>query len=67
MCIATVYDNSANKEMLLQDVVSLDIDNEKVLLTTILGERKSIDARIKHIDFLKHNIIIEPSKQPTLK
>jgi predicted RNA-binding protein len=43
-------------------VVSMDIDNKKINLTTILGERKTLTGTVKYVDFLKHTVLIEPQK-----
>ena len=62
MCIATVYAGNAGRmEKIMQDVISVDFDDQGILLTTILGEEKLLDAgtKIKHIDFLKHSVTVE--------
>jgi len=62
MCIATVYvDDAGQMEKVMQDVVSVEFDNHSILLTTILGEKKRLSAKIKHIDFLKHSVTVESS------
>ena len=60
MCIATVYSDDAGKlELLMQDVVSIESDENDMLLNTILGEKKLLKARIKYVDFLKHSVTVE--------
>ena len=60
MCIATIYiDEGDRKEEVMRDVVSVDADNGGVLLTSILGEEKLLEASIRNIDFLKHSVIVE--------
>lgn len=62
MCIATVYiDKAGGMEEMLQDVVSLDLDSHDMVLTTLLGETRHLKGTIKHVDFLKHSVTIEPS------
>lgn len=62
MCIATIYvDNDGRMEEVMQDVISLDFGDHGVLLTTILGEEKLLRSKIKHVDFLKHSVTMEPS------
>lgn len=63
MCIATIYKNNTGSiEQIFQEVVSMDIENSNINMTTILGERKTLEGIVKHIDFLKHTVIIEPVK-----
>lgn len=60
MCIATVYvDDAGQTEEVMQDVVSVEIEDKGMLLTSILGEEKLLKGRIKNIDFLKHSVIVE--------
>ena len=59
MCIASVYYTTSKEKPLMQDVVSLENDQDFVHMVTILGEKKSVRADIKLIDFLKHTVIIE--------
>lgn len=62
MCIATVYvDEAGQKETVMQDVVSVELEDHGILMTTILGEEKLLKAKIKSIDFLKHTVTIESS------
>ena len=63
MCIATIYEKkSGGNEQVLQEVVSMDIEDGNVNLTTILGEKQTLTGSIKHVDFLKHTVVIEPLK-----
>jgi predicted RNA-binding protein len=60
MCLAEAFISENGKtELILEDVTSLKIDNEKVILGSIFGEQKEINARIKQIDFVHHNITLE--------
>jgi predicted RNA-binding protein len=63
MCIATIYEKKAggNKQV-LQEVVSMDVENSNINLITILGEKQTLTGTVKRVDFLKHTVIIEPLK-----
>ncbi len=37
----------------------VEFEDNDILLTTILGEEKLLKGKIKHIDFLKHSLIVE--------
>jgi len=64
MCIATIYVYDGNRtQEVMRDVVSVEPENDGILLTTILGEEELLRGRIKNIDFLKHSVIVEPGDQ----
>jgi len=60
MCLAKAYlQENGEKELLLQEVAFIEIENKRLLLSTIFGEQKEIEANIKQIDFHNSNIILE--------
>ncbi|MBA7561673.1 hypothetical protein ES708_03312 [subsurface metagenome] len=60
MCLSTVYfDRQDKKELLLKEVASVKVEDGKLQLRTLFGEHKEIRARIKEIDFLSHNMLLE--------
>ena len=60
MCLSKVYAiKNGKRELFLSEIASLKIEANKLLLTTLLGEQKEIQASIREIDFLKHSIILE--------
>jgi len=60
MCLAKVYlKEKDEKELLLESVAYVEIENKKLLLSTIFGEQKEIEAGIKAIDFQNASIILE--------
>ncbi|MBN2498215.1 MAG: CooT family nickel-binding protein [Deltaproteobacteria bacterium] len=46
------------EELLLEDVVLLKPEPGKIVLTSILGETRELEARIDHIDLLHHRIYL---------
>ena len=61
MCLAKVYLKDGGKdELLLESVASAEIRNAKLLLRTIFGQEKEIEADIREIDLANSNIILEP-------
>jgi predicted RNA-binding protein len=61
MCLAKVYLKEGGKEeFLLEAVASAETRNGKLLLRTIFGQEKEIEADIKEIDFTNSQIILEP-------
>lgn len=60
MCQSNAYFvQDGEEELLLEDVVLIKPEGEKILLTSLFGERELVDAKIKMIDLLHHKIILE--------
>ncbi len=60
MCLSKVYvAKNGKQELIMSEIASLKVEANKLLLTTLLGERKKISAKIREIDFLTHSIILE--------
>ncbi|MFC1955696.1 CooT family nickel-binding protein [Chloroflexota bacterium] len=59
MCLSKAYvESNGERELLFEEVTSLEVKDDRLLLKTLLGEQKEIEASIKEIDFLTHNIIL---------
>ena len=59
MCLAKVYlKGNGEKELLLESVAFMEVKNNRLLLSTIFGERKEIEAGIQEVDFQNSNIIL---------
>jgi predicted RNA-binding protein len=60
MCMATAYlKHRSGDELLLEEVASVRLQNDGVLLTTLFGRQECVAARIREIDFLESRIILE--------
>ncbi len=60
MCLSKAYvDRDGNRELLMEEVTSLEIEGGKLLLKTLFGERREIGADIKEINFLTHIIVLK--------
>jgi predicted RNA-binding protein len=60
MCLSKVYVNRNNKrELLLEEIASVEIVNGKLVFKTLFGEQKEIEANIREIDFLSHSLVVE--------
>lgn len=63
MCLAKAYVGSnGEKELLMEEIASLKAKDGKLLVTTLFGEQREIEANIKEIDFMASNIILENVK-----
>ncbi|HID96380.1 MAG TPA: CooT family nickel-binding protein [Candidatus Latescibacteria bacterium] len=59
MCMAKVYlEGEDEEELVLEEVATLRVDGDRLLLETIFGEQKSLAARIERIDFLNSRIVL---------
>jgi predicted RNA-binding protein len=62
MCLAKAYLKEGDKdELLLENVTSLVVKEESLILTTILKETQEVEARLNSIDFKKGSIVLERS------
>ena len=60
MCLGKAYLKEGDKdELLLENVASLEVKEESLILTTILKETREVEARLSRIDFAKGRIILE--------
>jgi len=58
MCESKVY-LAGKDEPLMEDVVRIVVDGEKVKMWDILGEYKEIKGRVVEMDLVGHKIILE--------
>jgi len=60
VCLSKVYvDKGDKEELLMEEVASLKTEGKKLLLKTLFGEEKEIEANIRQIDFMTHSIFLE--------
>ena len=59
MCLAKAYIGSnGERELLMEEIASLKAEDGKLLVTTLFGEQREIEASIKEIDFMGSSIIL---------
>jgi len=60
MCEANAYlAKEGGKELVLEDIMILRPENGQIYLQNIFGEQKLIKARIKEMNLVDHQIILE--------
>lgn len=61
MCLAKAYleKTAEDRELVLESVSLVEIQGDKLHLSTIFGEEKEISAAIREIDFENSRILIE--------
>ena len=63
MCLAKVYiGNNDETELLMEEIASLKTEGGKLLMTSLFGEEREIEASIKEIDFMGSRIVLEGVK-----
>jgi len=63
MCLSKAYiDRSGKRELLMEEIASLEVDDGKLLLKTLFGEQKEIEANIREINFMNNSIVLENSR-----
>ena len=59
MCLGKAYIEADNKrELVMDSIATIEIDDTRLKLSTIFGDHKELDARIKEIDFEGSRIIL---------
>ena len=60
MCLSKAFINKNGEgELLMEEIASIKIEGKKLLLKTLFGEQREIEANIKEIDFLANIISLE--------
>ena len=60
MCLAKVYiGGSGEDKPLMEEIISIKSEGNKLLIATLFGEQREIEASIKEIDFKSSNVILE--------
>jgi predicted RNA-binding protein len=61
MCLAKAYFGNDIEKALAEDITSLKTGDGKLVITTLFGEQKEIEATIVEIDFKASRILLEKS------
>ena len=65
MCLSKAYvDRNGDRELVMEEIASMELAQDKLLFKTLFGEQKEITANIRQIDFLTHSIILESQDKP---
>ena len=60
MCLSKVYvEREGKRELLMEEIASVEIGDGKLVFKTLFGEQKEIEANIRQIDFLSHSLVLE--------
>ena len=60
MCLAKAYlSRNGKRELLMREIAYLGVGNGKLLLRTLIGEQKEVEAKLREIDYANSSIILE--------
>ena len=60
MCLSKAYIEKDNKkEFLMNDITSVKVENGRIILNSLFGEKKEIVAAIREIDFTANLLRLE--------
>ncbi len=57
---AWLHRDEDDEELLLEDVIMLRPREGRIELTSILGEKRTVDADLDRVDLLNHRILLRP-------
>ncbi|TEU01966.1 MAG: CooT family nickel-binding protein [Dehalococcoidia bacterium] len=59
MCLAKVYEDMESDKPILEDLAHVIIDDNRLELETLFGDRKVFLGKVREIDFVKSRVVIE--------
>lgn len=59
MCLAKVQFEKDEASPILEDVIRLTVEGDKLRLTNLFGESKEVEGKVKEIDFRNSKVILE--------
>ena len=62
MCLSKAYiEKDGKKEFLMTDIASIKVEGGKLILKSLFGEKKEINASIREVDFTSSLLKLEVS------
>lgn len=60
MCLGKAYlEKNGERELILESVALVEIQGKKLRLSSLFGEEKEVEARIREVDFENSKVILE--------
>jgi predicted RNA-binding protein len=64
MCLVAVYikqpDKSGERRLALSDAAFVECSDDGVTVTDLLGQSETFEARVRTIDLVKNEVVLEP-------
>ncbi|MBE9482182.1 MAG: CooT family nickel-binding protein [Chloroflexi bacterium] len=65
MCLAKVYvRKDSERELIMQEIAFVEVGDKKLLLSTVFGEQREVEANVKEINFANSTITLEKLRLP---
>jgi predicted RNA-binding protein len=59
MCLANIYRRGNGGKLIIKDIAYLKVDGDQIEVENLAGESKILQGRIKEIDFMNSDIIVD--------
>jgi predicted RNA-binding protein len=59
MCMARLYEAKQGGRLIVEDVARITIEDERVEVETLFGERSIFQGKVRSIDFVKSEVQLE--------
>ena len=59
MCLGKLYQDEDQGEPVLESIAHLRLEDGKVEVETLFGEKRLLQGKLREIDFLQSRIIVE--------
>ena len=59
MCLANIYRHGNGGKLIIKDIAYLKVDGDQIEVENLAGESKILQGRIKEIDFMNSDIIVD--------
>ena len=63
MCLANIYQNENGGKLITKDIAYLKIAGDQIEVMDLAGQTSIVPGRIKEIDFMNSDIIVEKPAQ----
>jgi predicted RNA-binding protein len=61
MCLANIYQRGKGGKLLMKDIAYLKVDGDQIEMESLVGESKSLRAKINEIDFMNSDVFVDES------
>jgi len=63
MCLSKAYfERGDDRELVMDEIASVSVEDGKLLLKSLFGEEKKVEAAIRRIDFVASSLLLESRK-----
>ena len=59
MCLAKVYETTEADKPILEDIAYMIVEDNRIEVETLFGERRVLHGKVRQIDFLKSQVQLE--------